>query len=405
MPLFGRHKARLCAATSVVSLARYDLLGRVLVIPLEGIRVLDFSTLLPGPLATLILAEAGAQVIKIERPERGDEMRSYTPEFGADSVNFALLNRGKESVEFDLKSPEAGEVLRPLIERADVLVEQFRPGVMERLGLGYDELYEVNPRLIYCSITGYGKEGPRAGVAAHDLNYVAEAGLLGLTTGADGAPTIPQALLADIGGGAYPAVINILLGLLQRERTGRGTHLDVSMSDNIFTFLYWALGNGMVAGDWPEPGAELVTGGSPRYNIYRTADGRYVAAAPLEERFWQNFCDLLELEDKLRDDSKDPEATIAAVAERIALHPASHWQERFEGHDVCCSVVRSVREAMEDEHFNSRGLFDRVVESETDGRGIPALPVPVMPEFRRPERRLGYPSLGEANERLQKEMR
>ena len=374
-------------------------------IPLEGIRVLDFSTLLPGPLATLILAEAGAQVIKIERPERGDEMRSYTPEFGADSVNFALLNRGKESVEVDLKSPGAGEVLRPLIERADVLVEQFRPGVMERLGLGYGELYEVNPRLIYCSITGYGKEGPRAGVAAHDLNYVAEAGLLGLTTGADGAPAIPQALLADIGGGAYPAVMNILLGLLQRERTGEGTHLDISMSDNIFTFLYWALGNGMVAGDWPEPGAELVTGGSPRYNIYRTADGRYVAAAPLEERFWQNFCDLLELEDKLRDDSKDPGATFAAVAERIALHPASHWQERFEGHDVCCSVVRSVREAMEDEHFNSRGLFDWVIESGTDGRGIPALPVPVMPEFRRPERRLGYPSLGEANERLEKEMR
>jgi len=383
----------------------YDLLWRVRVIPLEGIRVLDFSTLLPGPLATLILAEAGAHVTKIERPGRGDEMRSYAPEFGADSVNFALLNRGKESVEFDLKSPEAGEALRPLIERADVLVEQFRPGVMERLGLGYDELCEVNPRLIYCSITGYGKEGPRAGVAAHDLNYVAEAGLLGLTTGADGAPAIPQALLADIGGGAYPAVINILLGLLQRERTGRGAHLDVSMSDNIFTFLYWALGNGVVAGDWPEPGSELVTGGSPRYNIYRTADGRYVAAAPLEERFWQNFCDLLGLEEKLRDDSKDPEATIAAVAERIALHPASHWQERFEGHDVCCSVVRSVREAMEDEHFNSRGLFDRMVESGTDGRSIPALPVPVMPEFRRPERRVGYPKLGEANDRLQKEMR
>ena len=358
-------------------------------IPLEGIRVLDFSTLLPGPLATLILAEAGAHVTKIERPERGDEMRSYTPEFGADSVNFALLNRGKESLEFDLKSPEAGEVLRPLLERTDVLVEQFRPGVMKRLGLGYDELHEVNPRLIYCSITGYGKEGPRAGVAAHDLNYVAETGLLGLTTGADGAPAIPQALLADIGGGAYPAVINILLGLLQRERTGRGTHLDISMSDNIFTFLYWALGNGMVAGDWPKPGGELVTGGSPRYNIYRTADGRYVAAAPLEERFWQTFCNLLELEDDLRVDSKDPEATIAAVAERIALHPASYWQECFEGHDVCCSVVRSVREAMDDEHFNSRGLFEWVVENGTDDRAIPALPVPGMPEFRRPERRLG----------------
>ena len=372
-------------------------------IPLEGVRVLDFSTLLPGPLATLILAEAGAHVTKIERPERGDEMRSYAPKFGTDSVNFALLNRGKESVELDLKSPEAGKVLRPLIERADVLVEQFRPGVMERLGFGYDQLSEINPRLIYCSITGYGKEGPRAGVAAHDLNYVAEAGLLGLTAGADGAPPIPQVLLADIGGGAYPAVMNILLGLLQRERTGEGAHLDVSMSDNVFTFLYWALGNGTAAGDWPEPGGELVTGGSPRYNIYRTSDGRYVAAAPLEEHFWRNFCDLLELEGELRNDSEDPEATLAAVAERIALHPASYWQERFEGNDVCCSVVRSVREAMEDEHFNSRGLFEWAVESRTDGRDVPALPVPVMPEFRRPERRLGYPALGNANERLEKE--
>src|SRR5919199_6233508 len=169
--------------------------------PLKGIRVLDFSTLLPGPLATLILAEAGARVTKIERPGLGDEMRSYTPRFGTDSVNFALLNRGKESVEIDLKSPEAGELLGPLIERADVLVEQFRPGVMERLGLGYDELYKTNPRLIYCSITGYGKEGPRAGVAAHDLNYVSETGLLELTVGPDGAPLLPQALLADLGGG------------------------------------------------------------------------------------------------------------------------------------------------------------------------------------------------------------
>ena len=223
--------------------------------------------------------------------------------------------------------------------------------------------------------------------------------------GPDGAPVLPQALIADIGGGAYPAVMNILLALLERERTGEGAYLDVSMSENVFTFLYWAIGNGTAGGEWPEPGNDLLTGASPRYNIYRTADGRYVAAAPLEERFWQNFCDLLELEDKLRDDSTDPEATIAVVAERIALHPASHWQERFEGHDVCCSVVRSVREGMEDEHFNSRGLFDWVVESGTDGRAIPALPVPVMPEFRRPERRIGYPKLGEANDRLRKEMR
>jgi alpha-methylacyl-CoA racemase len=364
------------------------------VIPLEGVMVLDFSTLLPGPLATLILAEAGARVVKVERPGRGDEMRSYTPKFGEDSVNFALLNRGKESVEIDLKSLEDRARLWPMIEQADVLVEQFRPGVMERLSLGYPDVSRVNPGIIYCSISGYGQNGPKAGVAAHDLNYVAEAGLLSLVSGADGAPVLPPALLADIGGGTYPAIMNILLGLLRRERTGEGAYLDVSMSDNVFTFLYWALGNGIAAGEWPEPGGELVTGGSPRYNLYRTADGEYVAAAPLEERFWQNFCDMLELEDGLRDDAEDPETTIAAVGERIAQHPATYWRERFDGKDVCCSIVSSVQEALQDEHFRARGLFDREVEAEAGGQSMPALPVPLSPGFLRPEVRIGYPPLG-----------
>jgi alpha-methylacyl-CoA racemase len=372
----------------------------VAITPLEGTRVLDFTTLLPGPLATLILAEAGARVIKIERHGRGDEMRSYEPKFGTDSVNFALLNRGKESLEVDLKSPEAWALLRPLIERADVLVEQFRPGVMKRLGLDYNAVAEINPRLVYCSISGYGKEGPRAGVAAHDLNYVSETGLLGLTAGPDGAPVLPQALIADIGGGAYPAVMNILLALLERERTGEGAYLDVSMSENVFTFLYWAIGNGTAGGEWPEPGNDLLTGGSPRYNIYRTADGHYVAAAPLEEKFWRRFCDILGLEETSRDDSRDPGATKTAIAERIASLPADHWRERFEGEDVCCTVVRGVREALEDEHFKARGVFDRSVE-DGDGREIPALPLPVVPGFRRPELRLGYPALGEDNASLE----
>ncbi|MDX6379421.1 MAG: alpha-methylacyl-CoA racemase, partial [Rubrobacteraceae bacterium] len=313
--------------------------------------VLDFSTLLPGPLATLILAEAGARVVKIERPDRGDEMRSYAPKFGEDSVNFALLNRGKESLEIDLKTPEGRARLRPLIEQADVLVEQFRPGVMERLGLGYSDVSSINPGIVYCSISGYGQDGPKAGVAAHDLNYVAEAGLLSLVSDTNSAPVLPHALLADIGGGTYPAVMNILLGLLRRERTGEGAYLDVSMSDNVFTFLYWTIGNGIAAGEWPKSGGELVTGGSPRYNLYHTSDGRYVAAAPLEERFWQNFCDLLELEGSLRDDAEDPGATIAAVAEHISRHPAEYWRERFDGRDVCCSIVSNVREALQDEHF------------------------------------------------------
>src|SRR3954470_4608220 len=261
--------------------------------PLKGVRVLDFSTLLPGPLATLILAEAGAEVIKIERPGRGDEMRSYSPKFGSDSVNFALLNRGKRSVAIDLKARGALDALRPLIESADVVVEQFRPGVMDRLGLGYDALKAINPRIVYCAVTGYGQDGPRAQVAAHDLNYVAESGMLMQTQGADGAPVLPAALVADIAGGTYPAVINILLGLRERDRTGVGCKLDVAMADNLFTLMYWALGNGHAAGAWPSQGGDLVTGGSPRYNIYRTRDERFLAAAPLEQKFWENFCDAL----------------------------------------------------------------------------------------------------------------
>lgn len=364
--------------------------------PLEGVRVLDFSTLLPGPLATLLLAEAGAEVIKIERPGTGDEMRAYAPKFGPDSVNFALLNRGKRSLAIDLKAQGAVARLRPLIESADVLVEQFRPGVMERLGLGYDALAAINPRLVYCAITGYGQAGPKAGVAAHDLNYCAATGLLSLAAGSDGAPVVPAALVADIGGGAYPAVMNILLGLQQRARTGRGVRLDVSMSDNLLTFLYWAMGNGLAAGQWPRPGGDLVTGGSPRYRIYRTADDRFVAAAPLEGRFWANFCEAIGLPAALREDARDPAATTAAVAAILRGRSAAEWEAAFAGKDLCCCIVATVEEALADPHFRARGLFDFALAA--GGRVMPALPVPVDRVFRGEPGAVSSPALGEARD-------
>jgi alpha-methylacyl-CoA racemase len=367
--------------------------------PLTGIRVLDFSTLLPGPLATLILAEAGAEVIKIERPGRGDEMRSYEPEFGGDSVNFALLNRGKRSIAIDLKAQGAREQLAPLIASADVVVEQFRPGVMDRLGLGYEALKAINPRIIYCAITGYGQHGPRSDVAAHDLNYVAEAGMLSLAADANGAPVVPAALVADIGGGTYPAVINILLALRERDRTGVGSRLDVAMADNLFTYMYWAIGNGLAAGAWPRPGGELVTGGSPRYNIYRTRDARFLAAAPLEQKFWEAFCELLQMPDRLRDDSIDPGETRRVVAERVQARSSEELQALFAGRDVCCSIVASVEEALRDPHFGARGIFARTLRA--GDAAMPALPVPVADAFRADTEEAGYPALGEANELLQ----
>lgn len=366
--------------------------------PLDGITVLDFSTLLPGPMATLILAEAGATVIKIERPGSGDEMRSYRPRLGPDSVNFALLNRGKRSIAIDLKAPDAVGRLAPLIGTADVLVEQFRPGVMDRLGLGYDALKPLNPRLIYCAITGYGQMGPRAQVAGHDLNYLADAGMLTLAAGADGAPVIPPALIADLAGGAYPAVINILLALQRRAVTGEGCRLDISMSDNLFPLLYWAMGNGLAAGRWPRPGGEHVTGGSPRYQIYRTADDRFVAAAPLEQRFWENFCAAIGLAPGFCEDARDPAATIAAVAAIIRAHPAAEWQRRFARKDVCATVAASIETALGDPHFAARGLFAWSV-SAGDARTT-AVPVPVAPEFRDKPGDAAAPALGEANAML-----
>ncbi len=368
-------------------------------LPLAGIRVLDFSNLLPGPLASLLLAEAGAEVVKVERPGVGDEMRGYEPAWAGASGNFALLNRGKTSLCADLKYDGDHAHVRELARTADVVIEQFRPGVMARLGLGYEALRVENPGLIYCSITGYGQTGERAQKAGHDLTYMAETGILGLSRADDGAPVLPPVLAADIGAGAYPAVINILLALQQRARTGRGCHLDVAMCDNLFTFAYWGMSAGLAGGCWPRPGGELTTGGSPRYRIYRTADGEYLAAAPIEERFWKTFCDGIGLAEADRDDGSDPASTIRKVAERIAARTAAEWRQRFAGTDACVAVVESLEQAFADPTFSGRGLFDRVVGAR--GFAMPALPVPVVDGLRDARRERPFPELDPLNRRKQ----
>ncbi|MCZ7659669.1 MAG: CoA transferase [Xanthobacteraceae bacterium] len=368
--------------------------------PLEGLTVLDFSTLLPGPMATLLLAEAGAEVIKVERPGRGEEMRGYDPKWGRDSVNFALLNRGKKSLALDLKDPADRARLEPLLARADVLVEQFRPGVMARLGLGYDDVAKANPRIVYCAITGYGQTGPKRDVAGHDLNYIGDAGLLALSTGPSDRPVLPPALIADIAAGAYPAVMNILLALAERARSGRGRYLDIAMHDNVFPFMYWALGNGLAAGQWPGNGSDLVTGGTPRYRLYPTADGRLVAAAPIEQKFWEEFCEVIGLAPELRDDARDPAATGRRIAEIIRAESAETWRARFSGRDCCCSIVADLREALADPHVAARGLFAHALTNEAGAR-LPALPVPIDAAFRLPAgTAAAAPALGAHNAEL-----
>lgn len=361
---------------------------------LDGLKVLDFSTLLPGPMASLFLADAGAEVIKIERPGTGEEMRSYVPKWGVDSVNFNMLNRGKKSLALNLKDPDARKVLEPLLREADVVIEQFRPGVMARLGLGYDDVKALNPDIIYCSISGYGQTGPKALRAGHDLNYIGDAGLLSLSHGSAEQPVLPPALIADIAGGTYPALFNILLALRARDAGKGGAHLDISMAENLFPFLYWAMGDGQAADEWPGNGDALVTGGSPRYQLYTTSDGKTLAAAPLEAKFWAAFCEAIGLDEALRDDTNDPEATRAGIAALIAAQPAAHWEQVFEQADCCCTIVRDIQEALEDPHFNARGVFSRQLSNE-DGAAIRGLPTPVArvlaadPEGTRPAPRLG----------------
>jgi crotonobetainyl-CoA:carnitine CoA-transferase CaiB-like acyl-CoA transferase len=347
---------------------------------LSDIVVIDFTTLLPGPLATLMLAEAGAEVIKIERPE-GEDMRRFPPPFDGEAAAFSLLNRGKKSVALDLKSEAEKERLWPLIARADVLVEQFRPGVMERLGLGYEAVAKLNPRIVYCSISGYGQEGPRADEAGHDINYIAATGLLALQTGPIDRPVTPPGLIADIGGGSMPAVINILLGLRKRDATGKGCHLDIAMADAMFTFAWYALAIGQSTGEFPGPGELRHTGGSPRYQLYPTKDGKLVACGALEQKFWLAFCDTIGLPASLTNDLNDPVATRQEIARIIARETAEYWRPKLAAANCCVNIVTSLEAAIRDPHFVERGLFAYQVTGPT-GLKMPALPVPISAQLR-----------------------
>ena len=366
-----------------------------MVTPLDGVTVLDFSTLLPGPFATLLLAEAGADVIKIERAGSGDDMRNREPRVGPDSATFALLNRGKRSIAIDLKDPAAIGRLKPLIAKADVLVEQFRPGVMQRLGLGYDAMSAINPKLIYCSLTGYGQTGSRAATVGHDINYLADAGLLSLVSGAGGNPAAIPVPLADIAGGSYPLVINVLLALLQRARTGKGCLIDVAMTDNVVCLGYWALARGWATRQWPKMDCEVLTGALARYRTYRARDGRFIAVGALEEKFWREFCDIIGLPHELRDDRRAPAQTIRAVGDILAAQDAAHWERAFAGRDICCSIVRTMEEAAADPGLMERGLFNR--RTQAGDETITALPVPVVEGLRDRGGVRTAPRLGEAN--------
>lgn len=349
--------------------------------PLKDILVADFTTLLPGPVATLMLAEAGADVVKVEKPG-GEDMRAYPPQWDGISAAFAMLNRGKRSLIVDLRTEEGRKAARDLAAKADVLVEQFRPGVMQKHGLGYDELSKLNPKLIYCSITGYGQSGPKRNEAGHDLNYIGATGLLSVAPGPAETPVVPPALIADIGGGSFPAVTNILLALIARGKTGKGAYIDIAMADAMFTFAWMALATLHATGKEPGSGTLMTAGGSPRYQIYPTKDGKLVCCGALEQKFWMGFCGVIGLPQELTNDFKNPQATKQAIRELIAQETAAHWKPKFAAADCCVTIMATLEEALADEHFVKRGLFAEKIAPAAGDQTLPALPVPIAPAFR-----------------------
>ena len=370
--------------------------------PLTGLRVIDFTTLAPGPLATLMLAQAGAEVIKVERPGIGDEMRIYKDAFGDNGVTFALLNSGKRSVTANLKDPQDNDKIKAIIRDSDVVVEQFRPGVMAKLGLDYDSLSQSNPGLVYCSITGFGQSGTKAAVAAHDLNYVADSGMLALGDNRSGKPAIPPLLAADIAAGTYPAVMNIFAALLLRSATGKGCYIDVSMTDNLFPLMFWSLGLGWGSGNWPQNGGQLLTGGSPRYQVYTTSDNRYLSVAALEDRFWNTFCEAIGFDRTNIDETNDPEEVITAIQKKIKGKSSDQWRAIFADKDACSLIVNTLEEAVQDIHYNERGVFEKQIETES-GNVVNGLPLPIVRSLQNSEENLDtVPALGEYNDILHK---
>ncbi|SEN39114.1 Crotonobetainyl-CoA:carnitine CoA-transferase CaiB [Pseudomonas sp. ok272] len=346
--------------------------------PLASLKVLDFSTLLPGPFASLLLADMGAEVLRIESPTRMDLLRVLPPHDQGTSASHAYLNRNKRSLALDLKQPEALAVVKQLLQDHDILLEQFRPGVMERLGLGYEALKAINPRLIYVSITGYGQTGPYKDRAGHDINYLALAGLASYTGRRDAGPLPLGTQVADIAGGSLHGVIGLLAAVIARQHSGLGQHLDVSMTDCAFSLNALAGAGYLACGVTPGPEDQVLNGGS-FYDYYRTRDGRWLSVGSLEPGFMQQLCAALgrpELAAQgLSPKPEQQQALKQALQIEFERHDFSELCELFAGTDACVEPVLSLAEAVEHPQLKARELVTQVPRE--DGTHQPQMACPL----------------------------
>lgn len=322
--------------------------------PLQDVRVLDLTRLLPGGVCSMMLADLGADVIKIEDPNGGDYARWMPPLIDGQSAYFRMNNRNKRAVILDLKKPEGQAVLKRLVENAHVLIEGFRPGVMARLGCDYEALKAINRRLVYCSISGWGADGPYVERGGHDLNYVSTAGL----TGAMENPQVMGGQIADIGG-AYMAVNGILAALLRRERTGEGALVDVSLFESSLPFGLYGWVEALLTGRGGGQGG--LTGGAACYRIYRARDGKHVSLAAIEPKFWNNFCTAVERPDLVADYlAPERQAYLRTELEEIfALKTAAEWAAQLDGADCCFMLVNPPGALGDDPQVKARGLVGK----------------------------------------------
>ena len=346
-------------------------------LPLRGIRVLDLSRLLPGPFLTLVLSDLGAEVVKVEDLGPGDYLRFVPPFVGDLGVQFAALNRDKKGLLLDLKNPAGRDAFLRLCKRFDVVVESFRPGVLDRLGVGFEALRAANPRLVLCSVSGYGQVGPYRDRAGHDIGYVALSGLLGLTGRPAVAPGPMPAQVADIAGGALHGAVGILAALLACQRTGRGRHLDISMTEGAAGFLVLELPPHLAGQPAPKRGEGRLGGGLACYDVYETADGRFLAVGALEPKFWAAFCKVIGRASDASDlVSMGPkqDAIRAEVAAALKRRTRDEWVAAFEGVEACVEPVLDGDELRAHALHVARQLF---FDIETPAGKLPQIRTPL----------------------------
>jgi crotonobetainyl-CoA:carnitine CoA-transferase CaiB-like acyl-CoA transferase len=326
---------------------------------LEGIRILDLSRMLPGPYCSMMLGDLGAEVIKIEEPTLGDPTRRSPPIIDSQSAPFAQVNRNKKSIAIDLKKPEGRDIFLKLASTADCVLEQFRPGVVDRLGINYAAVSEVNPRIVYCSLTGFGQDGPHRERSGHDLNYLALSGVLGLTADDRGKPVIPGVQVADLAGGMI-AGFAILAALLAREKTGRGQYVDVSMFDVMLSMLPIPAAHNFAGKTIPVGGKYVLSGAYPFYNVYQTSDEKFMTLGALEPKFWANFCTKIGRDDLIArqfDAGEQRENLFEELHTVFKSKTQSEWIELMRDADCCCEPVLSMAEAFEHAQTRAREMI------------------------------------------------